>query len=392
MGKSAPTPPTPPDPNVVSAAQTKSNQQTALYQSQLNNTNVNGPYGQVNYTYNPQANQWTQNTQLSPAEQSIFQQGTQAQGHALGIANDQLGNVAHALNTPLAPTGPLATGVNAGPIQQSIGPQNFGDAVNNTVQANYQQQMGLLAPQMQQAAEQEQAQLTAQGLNPNDAAYQNAMQLFNNSQAMQRAQVADNAVNAGNAEQNLLFGQSAAQGQFANAAQAQGFGQGLQNANLYNAANQQVFNNTAYGQELPINEFTALLGAGQVQAPQSTPAQTSVSPTDVLGAYALNSQAAQNTYDAQMQQYSSGLGGLFNLGSAAIGLGSKFLFPSDRRVKRDIRKLPATLAGFPLYAFRYLWSDKPCVGVMADEVIERRPDAVRMHPDGYMLVDYGALA
>lgn len=320
MGKPTPQAPTPPDPNVVDAAQTASNQQTALYQSQLNNTNVNGPYGSVNYNYNPSANQWTQNTTLSPAEQSIFGLGTQAQGSALGIANNQLGNVSRALNTPLPPTGPLANGVSSGPIQSQIGPGDFNQAVQNTINSQYGAEMGLLDPQMQQAQEQNQAQLIAQGLNPNDAAYQNQTTLLNNAQAQERAQAAAQAVQSGNAEQNLLFGQQAAQGQFANQAQQQGFGEGMSNAGLYNAANQQQFQNGAYAQELPINEFNSLMSSGQVNAPQSTPAQTSVSPTNVLGAYALNSQVAQNNYNQQLAQYQSGLGGLFNLGSAAMGM------------------------------------------------------------------------
>ena len=90
MGKSAPSAPQPVDPNVVSAAQTASNKATADYQSTLNNTNVNGPYGSISYTQDPGTSQWTQNTTLSPAEQAIFSQGTQAQGKKCGtIADDR---------------------------------------------------------------------------------------------------------------------------------------------------------------------------------------------------------------------------------------------------------------------------------------------------------------
>lgn len=303
---------------MVSAAQTTSNKDTANFQSKINNTNINGPYGSVNYTQDPSTSQWTQNTQLSPAEQSIFQQGTANQGQALGIAGNQLGNVQNALNTPIAPSGPLANGVNPGQIQQSIGPNNFGDAVNHTIQSNYDAQMGLLRPQQDQAAEHQNAGLIAQGLNPNDAAFQNSQTLFDNGQAQQRAQVANNAVNSGNAEQNLLFGQSAAQGQFANSAQSQGFGQGQANAQLYNAANQQQFANSAYAQQLPINEFNSLMSHGQVQAPSSTPATTGVQPANVLGSYQLQANQQQNQYQGQLAQYQSGMGALFNLGGAAM--------------------------------------------------------------------------
>ena len=335
-----------------------------------------GPFGDVTYQQNPATNQWTQTTSLSPAEQSIFNAGTTAQGTALGIANTQLGNVASALQTPVTPTTPLATGVNSGqiqygfqqgpglqygfntggPIQGQIGGQDINQSVANATNAAYSQAVSQLNPQWSQNAEQQQAQLTAQGLNPNDAAYGNSMTLFNNAEANAYNQANYSAIAAGDAEQNTLFGQQASQGQFANAAQAQGYGenqsaaqfantaagqqfsqnqaqagfgdtaqqqafnQGLSNAGLYNSAAAQNFQNQAYAQELPINEFNSLMASGQVQAPSSNPAQTAVAPTDVTGAYALQQQAEQADYAAQLQSYNSGLGGLFNLGTAALSL------------------------------------------------------------------------
>jgi hypothetical protein len=256
--------------------------------------------------------------------------------------------VANALNTPVTPTTPLASGVSAGPIQSGfnaggpiqaqVGAQNINPSVANAANAAYASETQYLNPQWAQNAEQEQSQLTAQGLNPNSAAYGNAMQIFGDqeNQAYQGAMNA--AVAAGDNEQNTLYGQQLASGQFANAAagqqfeqnqaaatfantaQQQAFNQGLSNAGLYNAAAGQTFQNQAYAQELPINEFNSLMSSGQVQAPSSTPAQTAVAPTDVTGAYALQQQAEQADYNAQLQSYNSGLGGLFNLGSAALNL------------------------------------------------------------------------
>ena len=318
MGKSAPTPPTPVDPTVVSQAQTASNIATADNQSQLNNGNSYGPNGSVTNTYDPAANQWNQTTTLSPQEQSILDQGQQAQGTALGIANNQLGNVQTALNQQLtAPT--MQTGVQGGPLQMSVGGQNVNQSVQNAEQANFAGQMQLLAPQMQQASEQQNAQLVAQGLNPNDAAFQNSQTLFNNGQAVQLGQAASNAVNAGNAEQNTLFGQQLNQGQFANTAQGQQFSQNMSGAQLNNQAQQADFTNQAYAQQQPINEFDALMSSGQVGMPTAANlSQTSVAPTDVTGAYGLQAQQQQQQYQSQLAQQQSSLGGLFNLGSAAM--------------------------------------------------------------------------
>jgi hypothetical protein len=347
MGKQAPTPPTPVDPTQVAQAQTTSNLATAQAQSQLNNVNSSSPLGSISYAQpgGPDT-PYTETTTLSPQEQAIFDASTANQAGALNIATGDLGNVQNALATPVnAPTN-LQTGVSNGPIQSSygtggqiqgsIGSQNINQSVQNAEQASYAQQMGLLQPQQQQAAEAQQAGLVAQGLNPNDAAYQNSQTLFGNQQATQQAQVAANAVAAGNAEQNTLFGQQATSGQFANAAQAQantqnqaaaGFAntaqsqantEALANAGLSNAAQQQGFTDQLTAQQTPINEFTALQANGQVQSPSSTPAQTSVAPTDVTGAYALSAQQQQAQYQAQLAQYQSGLSGLYSLGSAAL--------------------------------------------------------------------------
>lgn len=318
MGKPAPTPPTPVDPTVVSAAQTASNVATADNQSHLNNGNSYGPNGSVTNTYDPNANQWTQTTTLSPEQQAIYDQGNQAKSTALGIANGQLGNVQSALNTPLTAPG-MQTGVQSGPLQMSVGGQDVNQSVRNAINANFGGQMQLLQPKMQQQDEQHNAQLVAQGLNPNDAAWQNDATLYGNQRATLLGQVAANAVNAGNAEQNTLFGQQLNQGEFANTAQGQQFSQGLQNANLNNSAQQSDFSNKAYAQQLPINEFDALMSSGQVGMPTAGNfAQTAIAPTDVTGAYGLQAQQQQQQYQAQMQNYQSGLGGLFNLGSAAM--------------------------------------------------------------------------
>jgi hypothetical protein len=347
LGKPAPTPPTPVDPTAVAGAQTTSNLATAQAQAALNNTNQSTPYGSVAYTQpgGPDT-AFTETTTLSPQEQAIFNASTANQAGALNLATGDLGNVASALATPVnAPGlqgsysagGPVATGYGTGgAIQGQIGTQDVNQSVQSAEQANFAQQMQLMQPQMQQAQESNQAQLVAQGLNPNDAAYGNEMTQFNNGQAVQYDQAADNAVAAGNAEQNTLFGQQATQGQFANAAQSQANTQNQAQAGFQNtaqaqtnsenaaamaAANQaanQSFQNQVTAQQLPINEFTALESNSQVQAPSSTPAQTAVAPTDVLGAYSLQAQQQQAQYAAQQAQYNSGLSGLFSLGSAAL--------------------------------------------------------------------------
>lgn len=232
----------------------------------------------------------------------------------------------------------------------------FSNPVATTQLATYANARQMLDPQWNQASEQQAAQLAAQGLTPGSAAYNNAMQVFGNNRAQAYNDAIFGAIGAGNTEQNTLFGQNLNSMQAHNSAQQQQNQQNLQamqagnqaqlqqnqenaaaaafnnstwgqnwqeqfaNTQLANQNAQQHFQDTAYASQLPINEFTALMGNTQVGMPPSSPAQnTSVAAPDVTGAYGLQAQVNQANYAAAMQNYQSSLGGLFNLGSAAIG-------------------------------------------------------------------------
>jgi hypothetical protein len=72
----------------------------------------------------------------------------------------------------------------------------------------------------------------------------------------------------------------------------------------------------------PVNEASALLSGQQVQGPQfiNTP-QTSVAPTDVMGAYGLQANANNQAYQARAQQASAGNAGAYGaIGTAAAGV------------------------------------------------------------------------
>jgi hypothetical protein len=70
---------------------------------------------------------------------------------------------------------------------------------------------------------------------------------------------------------------------------------------------------------------------------------------------------------------------------------------SDRRAKEDVVKVGQHPLGLGIYLFRYkapfsrLYGTGRHIGVMADEVAEKYPDAVSRHEDGYLRVDYGRL-
>ena len=64
---------------------------------------------------------------------------------------------------------------------------------------------------------------------------------------------------------------------------------------------------------------------------------------------------------------------------------------SDIRLKHDIAPLGRLDSGIGIYRFSYNGSNKVYVGVLAQEVMQIRPDAVVVGPDGYLRVHYEKL-
>lgn len=64
---------------------------------------------------------------------------------------------------------------------------------------------------------------------------------------------------------------------------------------------------------------------------------------------------------------------------------------SDIRLKTGIEGAGIAANGLPLYDFSYIGGDAVYRGVMAQDVLERFPEAVRVMPNGYLAVRYDML-
>lgn len=64
---------------------------------------------------------------------------------------------------------------------------------------------------------------------------------------------------------------------------------------------------------------------------------------------------------------------------------------SDARLKRNIERLGQSPSGLPIYRFEYLWDRRPRVGVMAQDLLRLRPDAVCTSRSGFYMVDYARI-
>lgn len=269
-----PKPPAAPDPVALANAQADANTRTAQEQQRLNLINTSGPNGGVRYEADPTApGGYRQVTELGGVSQQIND-----------VAGQQIGRVNTALQTPLNTEGlPGLQSMDAATRQR------YEDAA-------YAGATRRLDPQFARAESSLDAKLAAQGLGENSTATRTLRQDF----ARDRTD---------------------AYGEAQRGAVAQGLQAGTTEGTFNNTARQQGLTERAYQQNEPINQLSALLSGGQVTAPQGigyTP--TSVGQTDVIGANALSlSQQNQNANRAQ-QGLSSGLGGLFSLGTSAIGL------------------------------------------------------------------------
>jgi len=107
---------------------------------------------------------------------------------------------------------------------------------------------------------------------------------------------------------------------------------------------------------------------------------------DYAGLVNQNYAQQQANYQQKMESWNSMVGGLMGLGGQ---LGGAWI-ASDRRLKTDIRRVGTAANGLPLYLFRYRSGGPMQVGLMAQDVIKVRPDAVRVGSDGMMAVNYDA--
>lgn len=139
----------------------------------------------------------------------------------------------------------------------------------------------------------------------------------------------------------------------------------------------------------PINEITALLSGSQVSQPQFMGANMPTIPTtDVGGLINQNYNQRLGAWQTEVANRQSLLGGLFGLGG---DLGAAWI-KSDERVKEDIEPV-GELKGHKLFEYSYKGDPekKKHVGVMAQKVEKKRPDAVMTGADGIKRVNYGKL-
>jgi len=138
---------------------------------------------------------------------------------------------------------------------------------------------------------------------------------------------------------------------------------------------QQAVNEAQMERSIPLNEAIALMTGGQSGYINTPGAQ--VAPVDYTG-------LVNQKYQGELAQYQAGMSGMFGLGSALLGGWAM----SDERLKTDKEKIGETDDGLGVYSFRYKGSPMMQIGMMAQEVEKKKPEAVAKTPSGYRAVHY----
>ena len=383
MGGSSPPPPTPP--KETSAAQTGANISTAIANNFMSNANLIGADGSTQmtnqtgtYTFtDPYTNQsydiptFTRTESLSPVRQQTLAQNNQANLNlaTLGAntSRDLIGNMQKQLTAadlgPRPELGQLRTSYDT---EFTADRQRTEDALFSRINPKLAQDRAAL-----------ETQLSNQGIKLGSSGYDRAMSNF--GQQSNDARMA--AILASGQEQSRLADLARQSAGFGNAAQMDQYNAGL-------SGRAQTMQEAFALDNQPINKAMALASGTQVAMPQFQAFNSSRIPTTDNAGIINNYDAQQfQRWQAEEQSNQRMLGGLMGLGGSALSL---FRF-SDERLKEDIEPV-GTLKGHKLYEYTMKDSGEKQIGVMAQEVRKKRPDAVKKDPEsGYLKVNYGAL-
>lgn len=374
--------PAPTPPKETSAAQTGTNVSTAIANSMMGNVNQVTPQGNLTYQQSGDYNwtdpytgtaynvpKFTATQTFSPQEQAKYDQTSAAEGNLAGLAAQQSAFLKDYMAQPMS-----ISDLGAAP---QLGQLKTGYDIPDTQQVQ-DALMARMQPSLDRDRSSLDTKLSNMGLKAGSDAWLEAMRSAD--QQTNDARLAT-IINAGQ-EQSRLAGLNQSQASFGNSALMDQY-----NAAMSGRTQQLQERQTLRNQ--PINEITALVSGSQVSQPNYVNAQVSKIPTtDNAGIISNYDNQKMQAWQQNNAQTQSMYGGLMGLAGNALGAWRL----SDETTKKDKKKV-GKLKGHTLYEYKY--KDDPAgkkqIGVMAQEVEKKRPDAVKKGTDGKKRVNYGKL-
>ncbi len=290
---------------------------------------------------------------MSKAIGSVFGAGGQASTSMYGSENEILKYLNNYDTTNYDNTlkNLVSYAANASNQLSNMGDYNFSidgsDAARQRAeQATYQSYLDKLQPQFANQTSDLQTSLANKGISIGSEAYSRAMSDLQDSQNSALNQAAYQATLAGqNAFSNSLSDDLRSAG-FSNAAQTSYINQLLQ-----------ALQNSYSGYDIAMDKYKVQYGADD----------------RIANNRANNAQSAQNFGN--------------NVLNSAISSGITAAF-SDARLKENIKPVGRLDNGLTVYLFNFKGSNVPQIGLVAQEVIKQKPEAVVEDTDGYLSVRY----
>ena len=270
MCQSTPSPPPPPDYKGAAQAESAGSAQAAIGSNVMAHPNIYTPLGSQTWNQsgsyhvpsiggNPAFDipMWTQKVNLSPSQQALFGKQNELSKGILGLGNSSLGQVKDSLGQPLDMQG-----------------------VNDVYDRAYDANTARLDPQWAQQEDQTRTRLAQQGLTAGGEAYDNAMRDFYQGRNDAYSSARRDAI----------------------------------------AQIPQALQTELATRMQPLTEFNAIRTGAQPQMPQFQPSQyAGMQGPQLLQAAGMQNNAAMQNYQAQLNNRNSFMGGLFDLGGAALG-------------------------------------------------------------------------
>jgi len=408
-----------PDYTAAAEKQGESSKEVTNMQTWANRPNQSTPWGNINWNATAATDpatgqpvtQWQQSYNLTPESQRALDSQMKLQTERSELAGSFMDRVRNDLSTPFNWGGMPKAGdplsrteferVNTAPRLQTELDTSANPAERMRIENALFDRMRPIHDQQQTALD---AKLANMGITAGSEAYNRATQRLGDQQSRERF----NALEMGGNEMQRLFGMQLQEGQFENTAKQNQQGLDLNTTGFNNQVSTNRFNQdvaiSEYQNKLrqqaiaeenmrrlsSLNEMNALLTGQQVQysaMPQFN-ASAASQPVQYLPAATSQYQSNLDAFNAQNQNANSFTSGLFGLGGS-LGSAAMFAF-SDSRLKKIIKRV-GEAQGIPLYLFKYLGSNTEHIGPIAQEVQKIRPDLVKRHQNGYLMVNYKLL-
>jgi len=296
--------------------------------------------------------EWTLRTVLSPEMQKIYNEGYRKYISAM-----------RGMNRKLDTSGLVARG-DWDKLTQALA----GDGSQYT-DAYYNKATRLLGDKYDRENQALRSQMLNSGLMEGSEAYKSQMQDWMDAKNRNYADIADQAILTGSTMRNQDIGSLVGALTAQDNARAKNLEELTYLRNLPLAEAQTILSG------LQVPQFGGGGGGGGAGSPQ---------PADLMGALNNQFNADMNRYNADAAQSAQTAQTGISLAALAYMMAQS---GSDRRLKSNIKPLGRTTSkGFQLYSYdKYGVSE---IGVMADEVQARLPEAVIQMPSGYLAVNY----